>query len=392
MLRLRTGRPGMLASARTRAVAVAAGLVVTLVGSLTPGRAGAQVAPAASPPPQGAVTGYVRDATGAAVPEARVSIEALARQVRSGADGSFTIAGLPVGSHEIAVRKLGFREARAMIPIIADSTINIGIVLVASPQQLGRVVVEAGVLNQVTGTVFDELDRPVPGVVIEVLGLDRQVMTQEDGRFLLLDLKPGSYLLQFRKPGYRVGQYGLRMVAEIERDISHRMRPLGDSRFTPELAEIVAVEANRRQGMRGAQARMVGRDELERWGNQPLDLALQGTSAGVVIREVNSSCLLINGHEPASVDNAGSGFRGITTRRGPTTIMNGGGGRGAPSVSLPRTASGGWLGFFRANEVELVEVYPVGTENSRTFCGRFPPSSGCSCPPDPSGIVIWLRN
>lgn len=345
-----------------------------------------------TPPPQGAVSGYVRDATGAPVAEARVAIESLARQTRTGSDGSFMLTGVPAGSHEIAVRKLGFREARALIPVIADSTINVGIVLVEAPQQLGRVVVEAGVLNQVTGTVFDEQDRPVSGVVVEVLGLDRQVMTQDDGRFLLLDLQPGNYLLQFRKPGYRVGQYGLRMVAQIERDISTRLRPLGDSRFTPELAEIVAVEANRRQSMRGAQAVIVPRDELERWGNQPLDLALQGTSAGVVIREVNKSCLLLNGHEPASVNSTGSGFASISTRRGPTSIMNGGGGRGAPTVTLANTASGGWLGFFRANEVELVEVYPVGSENSRTFCGRFPPSSGCSCPPDPSGIVIWLRN
>ena len=352
----------------------------------------AQDAPAAATP-LGAVAGVVRDAAGAPVREARVAIEALARQVRTGADGGFTLAGLPAGSYEISVRRLGFVEARAMIPIIADSTLNIGIALVEAPQQLGRVVVEASVLNQVTGTVLDERDQPVPGVVVDVLGLDMKAMTQEDGRFLLLDLRPGNYLLQFRKPGYRVGQYGLRMVAEIEREITTRLRPLGDSRFTPELAEIVARESDHRQGMRGALAVIVGRDQLERWGAQPLDLALQGTSAAVVLRDVNRACVLLNGWEPATVENAGGGFMSASTSRGPTSIPGGGGARGRTSASeIAPTASGGWLGFFRANEVELVEIYPVGSETSRTFCGRFPPSSGCSCPPEPSGIVLWLRN
>jgi hypothetical protein len=351
---------------------------------------GAQGTP---PPPSGAVVGIVRDAAGTPVPEARVAIEALARQVRTGADGSFTIAGLPAGSYEISVRKLGFREARAMIPIIADSTLNIGIALVEAPQQLRRVVVEASLLNQVSGTVFDERDQPIPGVVVDVLGLDMKATTQDDGRFLLLDLKPGNYLLQFRKPGYRVGQYGLRMVAEIERDISTRLRPLGDTRFTPEFAEIVAREADRRQGMRGALSVIVGRDQLERWGTQPLDLALHGTSAAVVLRDVNRACVLLNGWEPATVENAAGGFMSVGTARGPTSIAGGGGARGRTSgPELAGTASGGWLGYFRANEVELVEIYPAGSETSRTFCGRFTPSTGCSCPPDPSGIVLWLRN
>jgi hypothetical protein len=49
------------------------------------------------------------------------------------------------------------------------------------------------------------------------------------------------------------------------------------------------------------------------------------------------------------------------------------------------------LGFLRASEVELVEIFPEGSDNSRTLCGRFPPSSGCSCPPEPAGIVVWLK-
>jgi hypothetical protein len=107
---------------------------------------------------------------------------------------------------------------------------------------------------------------------------------------------------------------------------------------------------------------------------------------------VNRACVLLNGWEPETVESAAGGFMSVSTARGPTSIPGGGAGGRTSGPELAPTASGGWLGFFRANEVELVEVYPAGSETSRTFCGRFQPSTGCSCPPDPSGIVLWLRN
>ena len=97
--------------------------------------------------------------------------------------------------------------------------------------------------------------------------------------------------------------------------------------------------------------------------------------------------------------------RAISRDRGPASIARGATGGGFTTASLGGSQSGagcvlvdGWevtsipiLPFLRASEVELVEIYPEGSENSRTLCGRFPPSSGCSCPPEPSGIVVWLK-
>ncbi len=46
-----------------------------------------------------------------------------------------------------------------------------------------------------------------------------------------------------------------------------------------------------------------------------------------------------------------------------------------------------WLNHFRANEVELVEVFPAGADYSGTISARFTPSSGCG----ESALIIWLR-
>jgi hypothetical protein len=103
---------------------------------------------------------------------------------------------------------------------------------------------------------------------------------------------------------------------------------------------------------------------------------------------VNQSCILVNGHEPVTTSTAAEQFAAQTnTSTAPGFFRN------APSRSaaVGTRQPGGWLSFFRANEVEMIELYTEGSENSRTVCGRFQASSGCSCPPEPSALVIWLR-
>jgi hypothetical protein len=351
-------------------------------------RAGAQnPAPAAT----GAISGIVLDEAGKPLANARVTIEALARQTRTNPEGEFSLANIPAGEVALSVRQVGFRAANATLQVVAGSTINVQIRLVLTSATLDAVVVRESLLNQINGMVVDENDNPIGGVVVEVLGSNRRVFTDSTGRYLLVDLQPGSYLLQFRAMGYRVSQYGVRMVAQIDRDITTRLRPFGaNDRLSVELAAVVALEANRRQGMRGGRSVIIGREQLERFDRAPLSVALAGTEAAIVLPDVNTACILVDGHEPASTLTARSNFEGPSTRRGPVSINPNGTSRSAPSAGPQSAGVGGWLSFFRANEVELVEIYPVGSDNSRTLCGRFPPSSGCACPPEPSGIVIWL--
>jgi len=343
--------------------------------------------------PTGAIAGVVRDVNGEPLADVRILIENLTRQARTSNVGGFIIEGLPPGTHLVRFRKLGYQEAFADIPVIADSGVTVNVTMAPIAEQLDAMVIEGTILNQVTGLVTDESGTPLAGVVVEILGMNFRIETNEQGRYVLLDLKPGNYLLQFRAPGYRVSQYGLRMVAQIERDITTKLQRarVGD-RMTAAVAASVALEAHRRQSMRGANSMLLGRDELERFDVAPLGVALRSSRAALLLEQVNSDCVLINGHEPLSTST-------VAEQRAGQAGTRGGAGTFTPlSRQVPPSSSGGnarvggaWLDFFRANEVELLEIYAPGSEMSQSVCGRFPPSSGCSCPPPPSAIIIWLR-
>ena len=62
------------------------------------------------------LTGVVEDASGGVLPAARISVRqvstGVSRQAVAGADGRFTIAGLPAGEYEVRSELAGFRPDR----------------------------------------------------------------------------------------------------------------------------------------------------------------------------------------------------------------------------------------------------------------------------------------
>src|ERR1700688_797952 len=58
------------------------------------------------------ISGAVRDSTGAAIPNARVTVTqtstGMTRSVQTGSDGEYTILSLPIGPYKIAITKGGF--------------------------------------------------------------------------------------------------------------------------------------------------------------------------------------------------------------------------------------------------------------------------------------------
>jgi Carboxypeptidase regulatory-like domain len=70
---------------------------------------------------QGSLSGVVSDATGAMIPQANVSTcaQGVLRATKTGADGTFTLNGLPYGTYSVVVSSPGFAVAR-----INDLTVN----------------------------------------------------------------------------------------------------------------------------------------------------------------------------------------------------------------------------------------------------------------------------
>lgn len=327
--------------------------------------------------PTGAIAGTVRDEGGRPVPEAVITVDRTARQVRSDTAGRFLIERVPAGIQDLSIRRVGFLPARAELNVIADSATVISVTLVSAAQRLRAVRVEEQLFNQLGGVVIDERGAPVAGAEVDIVGLRRSMVTDTDGRFLFVDLAPGNYMLEVRKEGFRLGRRGVEMVARIERDFAIRLYAGEDLRMSVELARVVAHEADLRQSMAGVLARVVNRAELERWDEAPLAVALAGSSGALTMNAPRPGRL---GKSLDPRGTAGSQF-GMDAREGASCVL----------INGYELMSGPALQHFRANEVERVEIFPPGTDRSRTLCSRFPPSSGCACPPETGGIVIWLK-
>ncbi len=363
------------------------GIASLFIGTLIATTAGAQ-SPANSVP-TGAIAGVVTDAGGRPLAGATVSVASLAVQTTTDSTGQFALAGLPSRNLTFSVRLAGYRPANATLSLPAGRTLNVSITMVQIVASLDTVVVKSVVQNQVGGIVTDRDGKPLAGVEVEVLGQRMETETAPNGRFLLLDLDPGAYVLQFRAPGYRITQYSVRMIAQIDRDLAVRLAPfdVGD-RFTPEMAKQVAREANQRRAWRTRGATSVGRDEFERWGEAPLAVALAASSAAPVARLVDPNCLLLNGYEILTPYAGRTQLRSVAGRGVPTSVNADVAAANSPTRELPVGSNQtSWLNHFRANEVELVEVFPAGADYSGTISARFTPSSGCG----ESALIIWLR-
>jgi len=60
----------------------------------------------------------------------------------------------------------------------------------------------AGTRGRIAGTAVDDLDLPVVYATVTVLGTDLVAHTDEQGRFMILDVEPGRYSVRISAPGY----------------------------------------------------------------------------------------------------------------------------------------------------------------------------------------------
>ena len=106
---------------------------------------------------QGTITGSVTDASGAVVPNARVTITnvatGVARETQSAADGHYTAPYLPPGQYEVAVAAQGFDKARVRgVNITVGLTATIDVIL--KPGSLQQEVTVTAAVVQLEAQTF----------------------------------------------------------------------------------------------------------------------------------------------------------------------------------------------------------------------------------------------
>ncbi|MBI2796751.1 MAG: carboxypeptidase regulatory-like domain-containing protein [Gemmatimonadetes bacterium] len=348
----------------------------------------------------GALVGKITDQGGKPLGGADIVVQGTAMRVKSRNDGSFTLAGIPVGDWDILFRKLGYDPAEFTLNVVPGQQISVAIKLGQLSQKLDTVTITAEVFNEFAGLVTDSLDRPLEGVEITIEGSEHRYTTRADGRFLFLDIPPGKYILRFRKMGYRARQQALQMVKRIDRNLTVRMGQLAQSLSAVEITaesgfsgrdSVAQRDFAVRRKMSGTQADFISREDLADAGKSPLNLAIRQVARGIPAKELwNAACVLVDGQRP------------LIDPSTPIQLANGGsGGAFGGSASNPsgeRNIPGG-AGFTTlqtifADQVELVEVYPAGSENSLTACARFPitiPQCDCNAARSRPIVVVWLR-
>jgi hypothetical protein len=353
-------------------------------------------------PTTGAVKGTVVTLEGRPVEGADVVVGGTAIRVKTRADGSFLLPGIPPGDYEILFRKLGYDPAAFTTMIAAGQQQEVKVTLARLGQQLDTVKVQATVFNEVGGVVQDTTGRPIAGADVEIDGTDHRMRTRADGRFLFLDVPPGRFLLRVRKLGFGMVRRSLEMAKQLERTITIVLHPLPQTLSPVEViaqsglgaADSVAqAEFAIRRRMAGSQSDMLVREDLAPMGRSALDQAIMQRAMGGAAKGLaGAACVLIEGQQPL-VD-AGQGVQlGMSGRRGMS--FGGGGGNSNPAM---RGAAGATefrvLQTLFADQVESVELYPEGSEFSGTACARFPismPQCGCDQPRSPAIVVVWLR-
>jgi hypothetical protein len=186
------------------------GLVATILISAPPLQARQQPAPSSSQ-----IRGIVRNAADDA-PIARARVIATAdvlpeaRVTLSGADGRYTLAGLPAGSYTVSVTRTGYApQTWGQGRSLSGTPIGLG-----SGQQLPAIDFALVQGATIVGRVMDEDGSPLAGADVEALvnrfegGADAlfsaaTAQTDDRGEFRLFGLAPGRYFVSAADPAFK---------------------------------------------------------------------------------------------------------------------------------------------------------------------------------------------
>ncbi len=327
------------------------------------------------------VRGTVRTVGGVAIPEAEVRIQGTDFSAKTSPTGEFSFSGAPRGLASITFRRVGFLPAIAMVNIPSSSD-SLEVTMVASAASLDTVKVIAR-LNVLAGVVIDSTSTPVPGANITVIGTDRTATTDSAGRFLLTSVRAGPVVYRVQKQGFAALTGSARLdewrgvVLRLTAFPKPHRHPRGEN--ADAVDETTWRQTAIRLSQRSARSAIVTREELEPFGKLSLTSALPLTvgarPAIADLRQANfEACLIMNGSRPI----------GLAT-----------------------------LGTIWSDEVEFLEIYPSGSDWSKTL-GRMTGGMGCrpqttvsAAPPsrnrlpavreptrpsprDPLFVVVWL--
>lgn len=314
------------------------------------------------------VSGRVLSLDSIPVAGVEVRLEGTALLTRTDTRGAFAFVGAPGGTQDVSVRGVGYLPAH--LPVrVPETSAGLVITLLPAPRLLDSVRVRER-MNVLSGIVVDEFSKPVAGATIEVVAGDRRTVTSgDDGWFALTSLRDGLVVFRTRKEGYFMTNTAVRLaewrgiVVRLE-SLPKRMGATAQADASGESNNAIAAwrDAAIRMSMRAGRAVILSEEELAPFADVALGRAIGLTKSGAPIaidieHYRGAVCVLLNGRRPV----------GSTT-----------------------------LDTWRADDVEMVELYPPGTDASGTI-GRYLRTAGCRAEyrsnrtRGPFYAVLWMK-
>jgi hypothetical protein len=314
------------------------------------------------------VTGKVTALGGIPVAGIEVKLDGTSLTARTDRQGAFAFANAPSGVQELTFRGIGYLPARASIRV-PERSLDVKVTMLAAPAMLDTVKVRERI-NVLSGVVVDENDTPVPGATIEVITGERQTLTTgEDGWFILTSVRDGVVAFRTMKEGYYLTNTAVRMnewrgvvvhIESLDAKLSDSRR--AEASGASNNSAVAWKDAGLRMSMRGSRAVVLSEEELSPFADMSLNEAIKRTHAGASLtfdlqNASGAVCVLLDGRRAV----------GSTT-----------------------------LDSWRASEVEMVELYPPGTELSGTSA-RYLRGAGCrtintgSIRRGPFYAVLWMK-
>jgi hypothetical protein len=306
----------------------------------------------------GSIRGKIVDQNGRPIESAQVVLAPGQRGAISFDDGSFVINGLTRGDYMLSARRIGYQPASIKV-MLRDSAVTVNVTLVANVAQLDSIRIRekaAGI--RYSAVVLDQNDAPVAGAEVMAVGLGRDITTDSLGRFTVPGLSRGTLAVRIRKIGYAAYFNSFRISAE--RADSLYMARLPNNLAAVEINELGGFgrdywtyrDLEQRQAWKGAMAGAISREELALQGATDLCDALPNTASGSRLSlHLEKDCKIYpDGIKTILVDGVRCEHR--------------------------------LLADYLANEVELVEFFPKGSDHSGALNAR-----RCG----PPAYVIWTR-
>jgi hypothetical protein len=209
----------------------------------------------------GSITGTVRDTAGIALVGAEVLVGNKRRLTT--AQGRFLIDSLPVGSHFLTIRLVGYAALRT--PVAVRTGMNqYNYVLRAAVQSLPTLSVEAR-RTGLYGTVGDSAFAPLAGAQVQVAGRGGgEAVTDSAGRFAFPRATEGQYAIRIVLPGYAEERRFIELKKQEGMELGIRLRP---SRAFATRADAVAIQDLGRRLVTNLASDRLNASQLERYGS-----------------------------------------------------------------------------------------------------------------------------